>query len=310
MVPFPDWYESFLQDKSNYYKTYWIPKRELARRLAGGEELRYSRKRIPESQRHLWRKISAPTDELRQVQVEIRKRLYHRRPSKFDCCVRNRNRFMANEVIAGKKVIIAVDIKDAFPSTNSRMILSTLEREKFDFDERKRLMELATVGWCLPQGSPCSPVLLNLVRKRLDYRMAGYIKKRYNGVMSVYVDNYYFASDDPEMPKCIPVLKNMMKACGYTANEKKIYIMRKGGRQGGLGLVASVRQDGTKVVQPPREYRNRLRAVLHNGVKRVREGGAPWPDLGVDRVRGMIENCKGSIHYPRFRAQMDEILKR
>jgi hypothetical protein len=245
---------------------------------------------------------------LAQAQKDIQRALYRRRPSKFDYCVRHKNRFMANEVFAGKKIIIAIDIKDAFPSTKPHMIRDALTKEHFDWDEIERIITIGTKEGCLPQGSPCSPALLNIVRKRLDYRLAGFIKKRYNGVMSVYVDNYYFASDDPTMQKCIPAIKNMMRACHLRANEDKIYIMRSGGRQGGLGLVASVRPDGSKVVQPPREYRNRLRAIMHNGQINRKAGLDPWPDLSVARVRGMIENCKGSIYYPRFRAQMDEIL--
>ena len=304
----PAWYEHFVENKEQYYRTFHIPKRELARAMRRGLKLWYPRDRIPESELSKWRQISAPIECLREAQEELVTALYKRRASKFDFCIRKRNRHQAIEALAGKRIVIAADIKDAFPSTKKRKIQHVLRREKFTDRDIEIISELGTFQGCLPQGSPCSPVLLNLCRKALDYRLNGIISKhRRNGGLVVYVDNYYFYSDDPEMNNDIPIYKSVARREGYELPDKKIYVMRKGSRQGGLGLVASVRGDGTTCVQPPRKERRRMKAILRNGVTRKREGQEPWPDLTIDVVRGMVECFKGSVHYMPFLHVLHEI---
>lgn len=56
--------------------------------------------------------------------------------------------------------------------------------------------EIRRLAWCrhsfLPQGSPSSPVLFNLVCRSLDEKLDK-IAKRVGGIVSRYVDNYFFS---------------------------------------------------------------------------------------------------------------------
>jgi hypothetical protein len=302
----PIWFDDFVRNKASYYKSFYIPKKELRKQISAGYKPEYSSTRIPESKKHLWRKISAPVQCLLEAQRQIMFSLYKRRPSKYDYCVIGKNRYDAMRQVAGYKVIIASDIKDAFPSTSSSKIIQTLRLEGFSGYEINTITELSTLDGVLPQGSPCSPVILNLCRKRLDHRLDGYVKKMYGGSIAVYVDNYYMGSNNPSFNKCISILKSIADSSGYEFPDKKIHVMRSGGRQHGLGLVTSKINDKI-IVQPDKRYRKRLQAMLHNGLKRKKLGLDPWDDIKYPQIRGMVECFHGSIYYNRFRHMAEMI---
>jgi len=67
------------------------------------------------------------------------------------------------------KYIVHIDIKDFFPTITKKRIIG-LAKSVFNFDYSAALLfsNLVTVNDHLPQGSPCSPILANMVFKRLD----------------------------------------------------------------------------------------------------------------------------------------------
>jgi len=305
----PHWYEDFLDDPSNYYRTYYIPKTELRKKLDRGYKLPYPRNRIPASERHLWRQICAPVDILKEVQGSIRDMLYSRSPSVIDHCIRGKNRYTAMRDHAGQKIIIAMDIKDAFPSVSKLMIRHMLISEGFEEEIVELICNLSTLNNQLPQGSPCSPVILNLVRKTLDNRLRSYLESRFaDSKTTVYVDNYFISSNNNMMNECIPVLKEIARTEGFIINNRKIYIMRKGRKMGGLGLVVSKQDNGRTTVQPDKKYRDRIRAILHQAKLRVERGEQPQVDFDIPKVRGMIETLKGTVYHGRYRNQFEHII--
>lgn len=307
----PIWYEEFLDNPQRFYKTYYVPKTELKKQLASGMKLSYPKSKIPGEEMHKWRKICAPTDPLKEVQRNISFALYNRSPSPFDYCVRGRNRYLAMRPHIGKRIIIAMDIKNAFPSVTRQMVEETLEDEQFCPEDIEFISNIATLNGSLPQGSPSSPALLNLVRKILDYRLSGYIKSRYIDTdLTVYVDNYFISSNSSAMNKCIPALKQIAETERLRLNNRKIYIMRPGHQMGGLGLVInrSIGEDGCwDTVQPPRHKRNRIRAMLHQAKVRLESGQSVQSGFNILKANGLVETCKGSIYYDRFKGQLKDI---
>lgn len=335
----PSWYAEFLSDPNQFYRTYYIPKTEMQKKMAGGYRPPYPRSNIPASEIHLWRKISAPIDPLKEAQKNVANALYSRSPSPYDYCVRGRNRYMAMSAHANFSIIIALDIKDAFPSTTTEMVRRALTAERFNEDDVDYICNIAMHKGSLPQGSPASPILLNLARKRMDHRIGRYVKARYKGNTTVYVDNYFISSNDTDMNKGIPSLKEIATQEEFNLNNKKIYIMRKGRRMSGLGLVVSHKpvseadvlitegvvtrdlgyiyrpgrgygrnvEHFVPVVQPSKRDRDRIRAILHQAEKRLESGEYPQPGFNLLRVKGLVETCNGSVYYSRFKDQLSRI---
>jgi hypothetical protein len=300
----PPWYDHFIGNKSQYYRTYFIPKTELKKKIDKGYRLPYPKDNIPFSERKNWRKICAPVDLLKETQVKIRDLLYRRKPSKIDCCVKGKNRYDAMRVHAGNPIVLGMDIKDAFPSVGIEMIKIALNTEKFESSDIEFISELSTLNGVLPQGSPCSPALLNIVRKPLDKRLSRYVETRFNGIVSVYVDNYFISSEYKSMNNAIPAFKDIAKTSGFIMNNNKIYIMRKGNRIGGLGLVISKQPSGIVTVQPNKKYRDKIRAILHQALRRLESGNLPRLDFDLDQIKGMVETTKGSVYYGKFKSQI------
>lgn len=304
---YPEWYDHFFDNKSAYYRQYYIPKTDLRKKIEKGYSLPYSEANIPDEEKMHWRKICAPVDVLKTEQRAIRNILYGKNPSRYDHCIKGKNRYTAMECHAGKDIMIAIDIKDAFPSVSLKMIRFMLRDEGYPAQIEDSISHLATLHDKLPQGSPCSPVILNLVRKTLDGRLAAYIRKRYNGSLTVYVDNYFISSSNRDMNQCIPVLKEIAKTEGFVINNRKIYVMRRGKKMNGLGLVVSEQDNGSKTVQPDKKYRDMIRATLHSATVKLENGESPRDDFDIERIRGMVETTKGTVYYDRFKDQIKHI---
>lgn len=303
----PPWYNHFVNNKHLYYSTYHVPKTELKNMLAKGYELPYSRNNIPASEKKHWRIIDAPVDILKNAQEQIKNKLYQRKFSYIDHCVTGRNRYTAMKPHAGNSIVIGLDIKNAFPSVSKEMVRMMLISEGFSAEEVEIYSELSTFHDRLPQGSPCSPAMLNLVRKPLDLRLEAAVKTKCLGVVTVYVDNYFISSNEPEMNKEIGSYIKIARECGFNINRDKVHIMRKGHRMNGLGLVVAKSNVGKITVQPNKKYRDRVRAILHQAELALKSGSMPRNDFDINVARGMVETLKGSVYYGRFKSQLDSI---
>jgi hypothetical protein len=109
------------------------------------------------------------------------------------------------------------------------------------------------------------------------------------------------------MNNSINLMKDIALQCGFVLNNDKIYIMRKGSKQNGLGLVVATDINGRVTVQPDKKYRDRIRATLHQALKSLNAGKLPRDDFSLESVRGMVETAKLSTCYPKFKQQIQAI---
>ncbi|WP_392507747.1 reverse transcriptase family protein [Naumannella halotolerans] len=134
----------------------------------------------------------------------------------------------------------------------------------------------------LPQGSPTAPALANLTCFRLDRRLAGYAE-RSGLVYTRYVDDLTFSGARCAVPAMVAGVSRIVAEEGFTVNPAKTRVQRSGVRQQVTGLVTN------QVLRPPRQYRDRLRAVLHdarcNGAEAANREG--HPDFAA-HLRGRI----------------------
>jgi hypothetical protein len=157
----------------------------------------------------------------------------------------------------GKAVVVKVDIHDFFGSTTEYMVREALCFEGLASEVIDAIIDICMLGGRLPQGAPTSPVLSNLVLKRLDGRMAG-VAKKFRANYSRYADDLCFSGNSPDLNRVIPAIDRIIRESGYCLNRAKTRVIRRGKRQVITGCVVN------RELNVPRELRRQIRAGIHN----------------------------------------------
>lgn len=253
-----------------------------------------------------FREIAEPVPELKQEQRDILKWLSERgiRPSKFaHGFARGRSIKTGAEWHTGKAVVLKMDIKDFFPSVRKNQVLFALANEGIDRERAEFIAERCTLDNRLPQGAPTSPFLANIVAKKLDYRLAGYMKKELRkGHYTRYADDLCFSSNYGKLNESIPAVTNIIESEGFMVNTKKNRVMRRNHRQTVTGVVVNEKPNIA------REKRRRFRADLHNFKMQAMRG------IGIDdKILAGLAGMVGYYldiaphHGVRFRQDLREI---
>ncbi|ALG84206.1 reverse transcriptase family protein [Gordonia phthalatica] len=112
----------------------------------------------------------------------------------------------------------------------------------------------------LPQGAPTSPALLNLVLRRIDFRIAGYAAK-HRIAYTRYGDDLAFSGDDLDAGKLVWFVTRVAAAEGFVVHPSKTRIMHDHQRQQLGGLVVN------RGVRSSRADFDALKALLHNAIR-------------------------------------------
>jgi RNA-directed DNA polymerase len=197
----------------------------------------------------------------------------------------------------------------------------TIEEEKWKItkNEEKRLKKEAhllsllvtypyenkkgNIKNALPQGSPTSPALSNIVCFEMDNILSG-VAKRNNAVFTRYADDITMSSsENKKLNKLIPVIKETVKKYGFKANEKKIHVNRRSGRMVVTGLVVNDK------VSYGRGRLRILRAQLHNIKMQARDGDIPFLDIQHYRGLAAYFNSFDPSKARWLNNEVDEIFK-
>jgi RNA-directed DNA polymerase len=115
----------------------------------------------------------------------------------------------------------------------------------------------------LPQGSPTSPALANLVAYRFDARLAG-LSAAAGAIYTRYADDLVFSGDD-SFARSIHRFSTQVAAIaieeGFALQHRKTRIMRQGVRQCAAGVVINQK------INMARDDYDRLKAILCNCVR-------------------------------------------
>lgn len=173
-----------------------------------------------------------------------------------------------------RNYVLNLDMKDFFPSISQARVWAVLQLPPFNMNTD---VASAFAGMCcmrvpsadgkkarrydyvLPQGSPASPMLTNIVCQRLDRRLSG-LAKRFGLRYTRYADDITFSSDhnvyagDGEF---MTELRRIIEEQHFTINESKTRLQKRGSRQEVTGLVVS---DKVNVV---RKYTRALGSLLY-----------------------------------------------
>lgn len=83
--------------------------------------------------------------------------------------IKKQDRIKAAEFIKQSNLVIKLDIKDCYPSIKESKIIQKLRSLSFSHKYAVFFAEIITLDNCLPQGSPCSLCIANLVLNELDH---------------------------------------------------------------------------------------------------------------------------------------------
>lgn len=173
----------------------------------------------------------------------------------------------------GQNYVLNIDLKDFFPSIEKKRVWGRLLVKPFQFSPQVAnlfagLCTMKVVSempdgtknerFVLPQGAPTSPLITNMICDNLD-RSLGRLAKRFNLNYSRYADDITFSSMHYVYSKTGDFWKGLNRIVsdqGFTLNEKKTRLQKKGDRQEVTGLVVSNKINVTK------EYVRNLRNLL------------------------------------------------
>lgn len=175
----------------------------------------------------------------------------------------------------GMNYVFNIDLKDFFPSIEAPRIIARLKVKPFCFPWKvaKAIAAICTMRvqeegtepeekkyrYVLPQGSPASPVLTNLMCEKLDFLLSG-LAKRFGLNYTRYADDITFSSMHnvyQERSDFRKELERIISEQGFTINPNKTRLNIVGSRQEVTGLTVS--HDKVNV---SRKYIKDLRGLL------------------------------------------------
>lgn len=156
----------------------------------------------------------------------------------------------------GKQCIINLDIENFFPTICIEQIFRIFYYYGYTKEISYLLARLCTNDGYLPQGSPASPYISNIVCLKLDKRLSS-LAKKYRCDYSRYADDITF-SGEYGIEKIIDISKDIIIDEGFSVNERKTRIAYKHQRQEVTGLIVSENK-----VSVPKKYKRKLKQEIY-----------------------------------------------
>lgn len=205
------------------------------------------------------RRISIPEERLKQIQncIRILLRGINYRGSSITAYASKHIR---------KDVVYNIDIKNFYQSINFMQITSCLVKKGHNFDVAQMIASLVTIHNneglpVLPQGSPASPAVADMVVKNMDKRLGGFAHK-HNIDITRYADDITFSCSESEpWYSYASKIKTIITSEGFETNNKKERYSFYYQRQEVLGITVNSRLNVTQ------KYIKQVRTILHNWEK-------------------------------------------
>lgn len=261
------------------YETFTVPKKTGGVRIISAPypELKLLQRRLSDGLQSCWDEINS--------EKKITKPISHG--------FRRRSSILTNaSVHRGRRFVFNVDIKDFFDSINfGRVYGFFIKNNDFALSESvaKILAAISCHDGKLPQGSPCSPVISNLIGQILDIRLAQ-LARSHGCSYSRYADDLTFSTNKPVFPSAIAALginhswvagealSKIIEKSGFQLNPKKTRMQYCDSRQEVTGLIVNRRAN----TRP--EYRRLTRAMTHKLVT-----------TGKFQITGMKADASGTF---------------
>jgi RNA-directed DNA polymerase len=257
-------YVLFKQPDSNKYATFEIPKRR-----GGTRTIKAPVAALKLVQRRLSDLLQDCVDEINKSKSR-EDRIAHgfkRKRSIVTNAKRHRNR----------RNVFNIDLEDFFPSINFGRVRGFFVRDR-DFALHKDVATVIAQIACndneLPQGSPCSPVISNLVAHVLDMHLVR-LAAKVGCTYSRYADDLTFSTNKKDFPTEIAMLsenephvwlpgkelQRLIEFAGFRVNSSKTRMQYRTSRQEVTGLVVN------RVINVKHEYCHNVRAMVRHLIK-------------------------------------------
>ncbi|MFE8701549.1 retron St85 family RNA-directed DNA polymerase [Cytobacillus sp. FJAT-54145] len=154
-----------------------------------------------------------------------------------------------------KDVVFNLDIKDFFPSVTFKQVFYIFYNKGYTKEISFTLTKLLTYKETLPQGSPASPYIANIICKRMDQFLEN-LAKTHNANYTRYADDITF-SGDTNIENIINPIRSIINNEGFTINEKKVRIQNRNSMQEVTGLTVN------NAVKVKRKYKKKLEQHIY-----------------------------------------------
>lgn len=199
-----------------------------------------------------------------------------------------------------KRFVFNLDLQDFFPSINfGRVRGFFIGSKNFTLTPEAStvLAQIACHNNVLPQGSPCSPPISNLIANILDIRL-NRLARECRCTYTRYADDITFSTNEQEFPSRIAIssgeagkwqaseeLVQRIAKAGFQINPNKTRMQHRRSRQDATGLVVN------KKVNVPADFYKETRAMcdrLFWGNEAFRKDGSVPVPMNQHRVRGRL----------------------
>lgn len=196
------------------------------------------------------RKIEAPNEKLKLYQRWIKENILDKfNPSN------NAKGFIKNRSIydnalphTNKKLVINLDLKDFFPTIIYGNVFKLFKYFGYTTEVSHLLTQLCTNGKnVLPQGSPVSPVISNLVCLKLDKRLSK-LAETNQFTYTRYADDITISGDE-KIRHSLPLIYKIIKEENFIINENKTRYQYSHQRQEVTGLIVNKKVSITKKIK-------------------------------------------------------------
>lgn len=206
-----------------YYFVYSIPKRDHGKRI-----------------------ISQPSRELKAIQAWILGNILDKLEPSSSCKGFEKGLTILDNANphVGSSFVLNIDIDNFFPSISSNKVFSIFATVGYNNLISSIITKICTYDNSLPQGSPCSPKISNLVCIRMDNRIQGYVGKR-GIIYTRYADDMTFSGLTPyKVLHILPTIEKIVNSEGFTLNKQKTRVAGLARAKRVTGLVVNEKDAG------------------------------------------------------------------
>lgn len=246
------------------------------------ERLYYHIYIVPESSRYTTfeiskrtggsRTISAPVTALKLIQRKLNQVLlcvYQPKPS-VHSYLHKRSVVTNAKVHLGRRHILNIDLLDFFPSINFGRVRGLLMGKPYNIEAAAAtiLAQVCCFNNQLPQGSPTSPIVSNMICGQLDSQLTR-ISKVNKCDYTRYADDITFSTNQREFPSALAEindigqvqvgkeLESIITQNGFQINPNKVRLRNEYRRHQVTGIITN------KVLNVRRVYIYQIRSMLH-----------------------------------------------
>jgi RNA-directed DNA polymerase len=226
----------------------------------------------------------------------------------------------------GSAIIINLDLENFFPSidyvrtkgvfrslgyseaiaTVLGLICTAPDVEEVELDGKNYFVALGERH--LPQGAPTSPAVSNLVCRRFDKGL-NMLAEKHGFRYTRYADDLTFSTTDKnaDVKTFLNQVRYIVEKQGFTVNENKTRILRRGRQQEVTGVVVNDKLSIDR--KTLRNFRATLHQVERDGLEGKRWGSSPDLIAALDGYANfvlMVDKEKGT----EFKAQVQRIMEK